>query len=223
MNWRYWRRIPWIDTRAKFVAYLPERGRLLDLGSSNGQTLRHFAELRPDLALAASDLAGSPENYPVHTEFKRADFESERLPWPDTEFDGITCMHVVEHLRDTSNLIAEVARLLKPGGRIYVETPHPKSLMTKSAWGKGAGTVTMNFFDDPTHVRPVSIEELSDQVTNAGLEVLDRGVSRNLLFSAVYPFYVAARATSRKRFVAQLHWMGWSAYIVARRQTFPVP
>ena len=217
MNWRYWRRIPWIDTRARFVASLPQRGRLLDLGSSDGQTLRHFAELRPDLSLAASDVAGSPENYPPETDFKRANFEADDLPWPDAQFDGITCMHVVEHLQDTAHLFLETARLLKPGGRIYVETPHPKSLTTKSATGRAVGQVTMNFFDDPTHVRPVSAEALSQQVKRAGLQPEVNGVSRNLLFAAIYPFYAVVGVTTRKRFVAQLHWMGWSAYIIARR------
>jgi SAM-dependent methyltransferase len=217
LNWRYWRRIPWIDTRAKFVAQIPSRGHLLDLGSSDGQTLRHFAELRPDLSLAASDVAGTPENYPRGTDFKRANFDADSLPWQNGEFDGITSMHVVEHLQDPGHLLSEAARLLKPGGRIYVETPHPKSLTTKSAHGSGEGTVTMNFFDDPTHVRPVPIEVLSQQMKEFGLVPEASGVSRNLFFAAAYPLYAAVRSTTRKRFVAQLHWMGWSAYIIARR------
>ncbi|MDP9179022.1 MAG: methyltransferase domain-containing protein [Gemmatimonadota bacterium] len=216
MNWRYWRRIPWTDTRAKFVAEVPARGNLLDLGSSNGQTLGHFFELRPDLSFAASDFAGTPETYPPDTDFKRADFDADRLPWPDSEFDAITCMHVVEHLQDPAHMLAEAARVLKPGGRIYVETPHPKSLTTKSARGSAVVTVTMNFFDDPTHVRVVTTEALSRDMRLVGLVPEASGVSRNLFFAAAYPFYAALGSTSRKRFVAQLHWTGWSAYIVAR-------
>jgi len=216
LNWRYWRRIPWIDTRAKFVAEVPADGNLLDLGSSDGQTLRHFFELRPDLHFAAADLVGAPETYPPGTDFKRSDFDADRLPWADGGFDAITCMHVVEHLQEPGRLISEAARLLKPGGRIYVETPHPKSLTTRSAWGGGAGNVTMNFFDDPTHVRVVTTDALSRDLRHAGLLPEKSGVSRNLFFAGAYPLYAAARSTSRKRFVAQLHWMGWSAYVVAR-------
>jgi hypothetical protein len=64
MNWSSWRRIPWIDTRAKFVAGLEQGGSLLDLGSSDGGTLRHFNELRPDLRLASSDIA-APTSIPI--------------------------------------------------------------------------------------------------------------------------------------------------------------
>ena len=55
MNWALLRQFPWLDTRAQFVAAAPRAGALLDLGSSDGETLRHIAELRPDLRLYAAD------------------------------------------------------------------------------------------------------------------------------------------------------------------------
>src|SRR5688572_13392124 len=53
MNWRCLHPWPWLDTRARFIARTPRGGKLLDLGASDGETLRHIAELRPDLSLAA--------------------------------------------------------------------------------------------------------------------------------------------------------------------------
>ena len=94
MNWAYLRRFPWLDTRARFVARTPQGGALLDLGSSDGETLRHFAELRPDLRLFASDVAGQPDQYPPGCQFHRADLERDRLPWEDQSMDAITCMHL---------------------------------------------------------------------------------------------------------------------------------
>ncbi len=217
MNWRYWRQIPWIDTRARFVASVPRGGTLLDLGSSDGQTLRHFAELRPDITLHAADLAGTPTAYPPGTDFRRADFERDRLPWSDSSFDAITCMHVIEHLHDATHILGEAARVLKPGGRIYIETPHPKSVETPSAHGAAAGKITMNFFDDPTHIAPVSTDILTAKAREAGLDPRRAGTSRNLIFAAAYPLFASARVTSRKRFIAQLHWMGWSSYLIASR------
>jgi hypothetical protein len=60
MNWARLRYASWLDTRAGFVAATPRGGSLLDLGSSDGETLGHFAELRPDLKFFATDLAGRP-------------------------------------------------------------------------------------------------------------------------------------------------------------------
>jgi SAM-dependent methyltransferase len=216
MNWASLRHFPWLDTRARFVAATPAAGTLLDLGSSDGETLGHIAELRPDLHLFAADKAGQPERYPAGCKFHRADLEREKLSWPERSMDAITCMHLVEHLNDLASLLAESARLLKPGGRIYFETPHPKTLALPSLRGAAAGTFTMNFYDDPTHVRLVTMDALAQQVRAAGLEVVASGTSRNWLFAAVWPLYLLL-PPSRKKFTARVHWLGWSACLIARR------
>ncbi len=216
MNWARLRRFPWLDTRARFVAGAQPGSALLDLGSSDGETLSHIAQLRPDLRLFAADKDGQPENYPKGCLFQRADLEQKKLPWPDQSMDAITCMHLIEHLNDLTRLLQEAARLLKPGGRIYFETPHPKSLALSSPRGGAAGTFTLNFFDDPTHVRPVAIGALAQLAQRAGLEVVASGTSRNWLFAAAYPLFVFLPA-SRKKYTARVHWLGWSAYLIARR------
>src|SRR5687767_3183173 len=204
MRWDRFRHIPWVDTRAKFVASIPENGSLLDLGSSDGGTLTHFAELRPDLSLASSDIAGNPEAYPRGTDYVRANFDTDTLPWADATFDAITCMHVVEHLRNPGHIIRESARLLKPGGRIYIETPHPKTVNMKSPVGAGTEHVTVNFYDDSTHVRPVSVNELAGFASAAGLGMENSGASRNLLIAASFPFLFLFRPRTRGRYVAQI-------------------
>ena len=80
MNWRSLRSAPWLDTRAAFVARVPAKGTLLDVGTSDGETLGHFAELRPDLQLLATDIEGKPERYPAGCQFHRADIQKDRLP-----------------------------------------------------------------------------------------------------------------------------------------------
>jgi len=216
MNWTYLRHCAWVDTRARFVAGTPPGGALLDLGSSDGQTLGHMAELRPDLRFFAADLAGTPEHYPAGCEFQRADLERDRLPWAAASMDAVTCMHLVEHLRDLAPLLQEVARLLKPGGRAYFETPHPKTLTLPSPRGRAAGTFTLNFFDDPTHVRLVELDALAQSARGVGLEAHASGISRSWLLAAAYPLFFFL-PTSRKKLIARVHWLGWSAYLIARR------
>jgi SAM-dependent methyltransferase len=217
MNWTYLQRCAWVDTRARFVAGTPPGGSLMDLGSSDGQTLRHMAELRPDLHFYATDIAGTPEHYPVGCQFQRADLERDRLLWAAGSMDAITCMQLVEHLRDLTLLLQEAARLLKPSGRIYFETPHPKTLTLASPRGRAAGTFTLNFFDDPTHVRLVALGALAQQVRSVGLEVVASGTSRSWLLAAAYPLFFFLPA-NRKKLIARVHWLGWSAYLIARRR-----
>jgi SAM-dependent methyltransferase len=216
MNWSSIRLAPWLDTRAKFVASAPCGGALLDLGSSDGETLGHMAELRPDLRFFAADKSGVPEKYPRGCAFARADFERDQLPWPDASMNVITCMHLVEHLQDINPLTHEIARLLAPGGRVYFETPHPKSLNLPSPKGKALGTFTLNFFDDATHVRVVPVETLAETTRREGLEVVGSGISRNWLFAAAYPA-LSFLPPSRKKFTSYIHWLGWSAYLIARK------
>ena len=132
--------------------------------------------------------------------------------------DAITCMHLVEHLNDWRLLLEESARLLNRGGRIYFETPHPKTLVLGSPRGRAAGTFTLNFYDDATHVRPVPVGALAHSVRHAGLDVVDSGISRNWLLAAAHPLFVLLPA-SRKKFTARVHWLGWSAYLVACRRS----
>jgi len=53
---------------------------LLYMSSSEGETLGHFAKLRPDLKLFATDLAGSPEKnvrnrpIPIKPEVHKPDY-----------------------------------------------------------------------------------------------------------------------------------------------------
>lgn len=50
----------------------------------------------------------------------------DRFPYPfrDNAFDEVRAVHVIEHVADVVRSIEEFHRLLKPGGRLYVVTPH---------------------------------------------------------------------------------------------------
>jgi 2-polyprenyl-3-methyl-5-hydroxy-6-metoxy-1,4-benzoquinol methylase len=126
--------------------------------------------------------------------------------------DAVTCLHLVEHLHTLRPLMSEVSRLLRPGGRAFFETPHPRSLTLP---GSG-GWFPLNFFDDATHVRLVSADELAREAARAGLQPEAMRISRNWLFAASHLVFVFL-PTSRKKLTARLHWVGWSACCIARK------
>jgi 2-polyprenyl-6-hydroxyphenyl methylase/3-demethylubiquinone-9 3-methyltransferase len=46
----------------------------------------------------------------------------EALPFPDQSFDVVFCCDVLEHVRDVPKVIAEISRVLKPGGVFCYDT-----------------------------------------------------------------------------------------------------
>lgn len=64
------------------------------------------------------------------------DASRERLPFLDGEFDLATSIEVVEHLPEHDHLARELARVIRPGGWLFVQTPKP-------------GTAAA---EDPTHI-----------------------------------------------------------------------
>jgi SAM-dependent methyltransferase len=94
--------------------------RLLDLGCGPG-TITAAAAARGAHAtgvdLAEGMLAVGRERHP-HLELVTGD--AEELPFPDDTFDAVVGGFVLNHLPDPEAAIAEVARVLAPGGRVAV-------------------------------------------------------------------------------------------------------
>ncbi|HSG88552.1 MAG TPA: class I SAM-dependent methyltransferase [Pseudomonadales bacterium] len=45
------------------------------------------------------------------------------LPFPDASFDVVVCSEVLEHIFDHRGVLAEISRVLKPGGRFVTSVP----------------------------------------------------------------------------------------------------
>jgi hypothetical protein len=72
-----------------------------------------------------------------HINYHGADLKSPRasehfdicsIPYPDDSFDVILCSHVLEHVPDDRKAMAELFRVMKPGGWGLIEVPWDPSL-----------------------------------------------------------------------------------------------
>lgn len=103
-----------------------EGKRCLDLGSDNGVVsllLRGqggswaSGDLTPETVEAIRSL--------VETDVHRVD--GQRLPFANAEFDVVVVADMIEHIEDEVPFVAELARVLKPFGRLIVNTPHARN------------------------------------------------------------------------------------------------
>ena len=60
----------------------------------------------------------------------RSQMDLAHIPFPDGTFDAIICNHVLEHIVDDLKAMAELHRVLKPGGWSILQVPISLSLRT---------------------------------------------------------------------------------------------
>lgn len=99
--------------------------RCLDLGSDNGvvSLLLRRAGGRWASADLTEEAVASIRGL-VQTDVHRTD--GARLPFPDAEFDRVVVVDMLEHVADDAAFAGELARVMRPRGRLVVNTPHLK-------------------------------------------------------------------------------------------------
>ncbi|MFL5300177.1 MAG: class I SAM-dependent methyltransferase [Anaeromyxobacteraceae bacterium] len=142
------------------------RGRVLDIGCGPGLLLEafrrrgwevHGTELS-DTAAARARSIGIPVQVGA----------LDAWPWPDGHFDAVTLWHVLEHWADPATVLAQVARLLRPGGAAMVAVPNFGSIeaqLTRDGWFH---------LDVPRHLVHFTPGSLERALAAAGLVVQRR-------------------------------------------------
>jgi SAM-dependent methyltransferase len=105
---------------------------VLDVGCGEGQVARLAAGSRVvgvDPAWAQISVARERAGGPAYAQAAAA-----ALPFPATSFDAVVACLVFEHITDVDTAIAEVARVLRPGGRFLFFLNHPLLQTPGSGW-----------------------------------------------------------------------------------------
>ena len=129
--------------------------RVLDVGCGDGQVSRLAAKM------GAQVVGIDPTWNCVSVAHQRgggvfARAGAAQLPFADGTFDAVVACLVFEHIRDVDSAIAEVARVLRPGGRFCFFLNHPLLQTPNSGW------IDDQFLDPPEQywrIGPYLIED----------------------------------------------------------------
>ena len=94
------------------------RGKVLDFGCGIGQNI--FLHKEKSIGIEISEFALN--------ECKKKGIEVRKNieEMKDERFEGILCVHVLEHLRSPYNIVQNFYRILKDGGRLVIVLPYSK-------------------------------------------------------------------------------------------------
>ncbi|MGE0056682.1 MAG: class I SAM-dependent methyltransferase [Dehalococcoidia bacterium] len=91
---------------------------------------------------------------------------SKRLPFADASFDVVVTRSAIHHFDDPTTVLAEVARILRAGGRLVLSDVVSSEDADESSLHNALETLR-----DPSHVRMLSRSVLLGELKRAGFEV----------------------------------------------------
>lgn len=121
---------------ARIVRVLTELGgvnmsssRLLDVGASHGLITLALAQATASAVGVDVDREGifAAAQEPGRAQFALA--SGMALPFAEASFDVVVCNHIYEHVPDAPRMMAEIARVLRPGGTCYFAGGHRLQLI----------------------------------------------------------------------------------------------
>ncbi|MYM54644.1 class I SAM-dependent methyltransferase [Thalassovita mangrovi] len=118
--------------RRRAVDYINARsGKVLEVGVGTGLSLRHY---KPGLQVTGIDFSEEMlgkarekvQELDLGATVELRQMDARELDFPDNHFDTVVAMHVLSVVPEPEKVMAEIARVCKPGGKVVI-TNHFKS------------------------------------------------------------------------------------------------
>lgn len=194
---------------------LPRNAHVLDVGAGNGALTFLLARVRPDLDLTAVDItpelvtAGNDEA--GKRNLRNVKFvvgDALHLEFADASFDAAVCQTLLVHLSEPARAVAEMSRVLRPGGSFMAAEFH----ILNFDWPVESAEPAANSLAENARYADLAVRgyRLSGQgdlrigarvpflVRDAGLELVDCRINDRIAHSFGSPGNAAQQASERE-------------------------
>jgi SAM-dependent methyltransferase len=131
----------WMTWVFDHLLYLPADARILELGCGPGYLWTENATRIPsawDITLSdlSSGMLDSAWRNLVVTgrNYKFKEIDAQTIPFADATFDAVIANHMLYHVPEIARALAEIKRVLKPGGRFFATTVGDRHLQEITNW-----------------------------------------------------------------------------------------
>lgn len=155
-------------------------GRLLDVGFGAGALLE--AARRAGWTAAGVEVSRTACEHVRARGFEVFCGELSEAAYPNGHFDVVTASEVLEHVADPRSLLRDIARVVRPGGLLWMTTPHGRGVSSR-ALGVGWSVVS-----PPEHLQLFSTRSIRALLADAGfrkVRLATHGVNPSELLSAL--------------------------------------
>jgi 2-polyprenyl-3-methyl-5-hydroxy-6-metoxy-1,4-benzoquinol methylase len=175
---------------------------ILDVGCGSG----HFLKVAIAMGWSAygTEIASGAFDQLARLGIKSFCGKLDSANYVDGFFDVVYCSEVIEHLLDPSTLLREIARILRPGGLLYLTTPNFNSLSRRllgSKW-RVIGKEHICYFTPASlagAIREAGFRKVAVKTRNIDPDEIKKAFSRNPV-EAGTGFQTASTEALRKQF-----------------------
>lgn len=117
---------------------LPSTGSILEVGAGTGALWKHIGDTALELTLTdfSPAMCEQLRSIPVA---KVVECDAHNLPFKDGEFDAVVASFMLYHLDDPQKALNEFARVLKPGGSVFISLGGKKNNKELNTLGEAIG------------------------------------------------------------------------------------
>lgn len=170
---REWDRVRWeaLDPRhgrlrmEGILDLVPRGGRHLDVGTGNGDGTALLG--RRGVRAVGLEYGFKSALLAARGGSSIARGDARRLPFAPAAFDSVTCLDVLEHVPRPGEALGEMARVLRPGGALILQTPNRELFKERVL----AGLRAAGFRQKQPYDRPLALVEIRRLLAAAGLAI----------------------------------------------------